>query len=333
MCATGFAGTASGTIGNSGGTDVAATHRSHLSTVRKLNRLYRPTAISFLLLLAVADDAIGLGIIAVAYPDPLHPTVWGNLLWIVPGMATAFVLRKLKVQSWLPYVIIGGAFCWWGLHSAHLHPALALVFIVPFLPGPGIDLGLYTETQQDAEGKFQHKKHSPLENFEHDLRSFVDCGLFFFALANAGVSFSGVGSLTWIVVAALVVGKLLGITLFSSGAKLVGFPLPEGMNFRHLVVTGVIAGLGLTVALFVSGQAFAEAATQDAAKMGALFSAGVGGLAFVLAWSLGIVQPDLGSIRRTWETAVRRPASPGIRAIVTGLPATSQPWGENASHK
>ena len=243
-------------------------------------------AISFLLLLAVADDAIGLGIIAFAYPDPAHPTEWVNALWIVPGMLVAFGLRRFKVTSWIPYVAIGGALCWWGLFSAHLHPALALVFVVPFIPGPNVDLGLYQEYSSKKARDEHH--NSPLEQFEHSTRAIVDYGLFFFAFANAGVSLAGVSGLTWIVLSSLIVGKTLGITLCSYAAEKVGFKLPAGMDVRHLVVTSVVAGLGLTVALFVSGQAFAAADVQGAAKMGALLSVLAGPLAFVVAIALGV---------------------------------------------
>lgn len=241
-------------------------------------------AISFLLLLAVADDAIGLGIIALAYPDPAHPTEWMNALWIVPGMFAAYTLRRLKVASWIPYVAIGGAICWWGLYSAHLHPALALVFVVPFIPGPMKDLGLYTDYSDEK----YDDHNSPLENFEHQTRLVVDFGLFFFAFANAGVPLQGVSTLTWIVLASLIAGKMIGITLFSWGAQLVGFALPTGMNVRHLLTASAIAGLGLTVALFVSGQAFTDASIQGAAKMGALLSVLVGPLAYFLALLLGV---------------------------------------------
>lgn len=250
-------------------------------------------AISFLLLLAVADDAIGLGIIAFAYPDPAHPTEWLNALWIVPGMLAAFTLRRFKVASWIPYVVIGGTLCWWGLFSAHLHPALALVFVVPFIPGPNVDLGLYVEYSSDEKRTAFH--NSPLELFEHSIRSYVDYGLFFFAFANAGVSLGGVSGLTWIVLASLILGKAVGITLSSYFADRAGFPLPTGMDIRHLVVASVIAGLGLTVALFVSGQAFTEAGVQGAAKMGALLSVLAGPIALALALALRIsnVQIDL----------------------------------------
>ena len=241
-------------------------------------------AVSFLLLLAVADDAIGLGIIAIAYPDPNHPTLWANAAWIVPGMLSALLMRRFRVMSWLPYVVVGGGLCWWGLYSAHLHPALALVFIVPFMPGPQSDHGLFLE---EADWNAQ-PSHSPLEQFEHSLKGFVDFGLFFFAFANAGVSLGGINELTWITLGALLIGKTLGITLFSGVAALCGCKLPDGMNLRHLIVAGLIAGIGLTVALFVSGQAFADPASQGPAKMGALLSIFGFAVAAVAARMLGI---------------------------------------------
>lgn len=241
------------------------------------------SAVSFLLLLAVADDAIGLGIIALGYPDPEHPTVWSNLVWLIPAMGIAFGLRLLKVKSWIPYIVVGGALSWWGLYTAHLHPALALVFIVPFLPGPKKDLGLFVESVDFGEQVNAHghlHEHSPLENFEHHMKLVIDFGLFFFALANAGVPFSEVNGLTWILLSALLVGKTVGIVGFSWLAVQLGFPLPAGMQMRHLLVTGLIAALGLTVALFVSEQAFVDATLRGAAKMGAVLSA----VAAVIAW-------------------------------------------------
>lgn len=260
-------------------------------------------AVSFLLLLAVADDAIGLGIIAIGYPDPLHPTQWGNLAWLLPGMGVAFALRLTKVHSWIPYIAIGGSFCWWGLYSAHLHPALALVFIVPFLPPPKRDLGLFQSEDYDSEDEAAAEAHaaahghahahSTLENFEHDLKTTVDFGLFFFAFANAGVPMSEVNGLTWILLSSLVLGKVVGIVGCSWVGIKMGFPLPEGMSMRHLFVTGLVAALGLTVALFVSTQAFTSPALQGAAKMGAVFSAGVALLAWILAEVLGVSENSL----------------------------------------
>ncbi len=243
-------------------------------------------AVSFLLLLAVADDAIGLGIIAFKYPN--DDPVWLNTAWIIPGMIVAYALRRGGVKNWVPYVMFGGALSWWGLYSAHLHPALALVPIVPFLPSGKKDIGMFEE-EADYD---PHHAHSPLENFEHNLKTFVDFGLFFFAFANAGVSLTGINELTWIVLFSLLIGKIIGITGFSwAGAKL-GFALPTGMGLKHLFVAGMVAAIGLTVALFVAGQAF-EGETQGSAKMGAMFSGGIAILAIIVGAMLKVKgKPD-----------------------------------------
>jgi NhaA family Na+:H+ antiporter len=250
-------------------------------------------AVNFLLLLAVADDAIGLGIIAIFYGDPNNPAAPEYLLYYtVPGMILAYFLRKKNVQAWVPYILFAGVLSWMGFISAHLHPALALVPIVPFLPGPSRDTGLFNpEDEADQEHHTGHVEHdhSPLHNFEHNLKLPVDLGLFFFAFANAGVELGSVNGVTWMILGALIVGKVLGITLFSAAGEKMGFPLPDGMGIKHLVVSAIVAGLGLTVALFVAGEAFpGDSIYQGPAKMGAVLSAGAGVLAIVVARVLGI---------------------------------------------
>ena len=94
--------------------------------------------------------------------------------------------------------------------------------------------------------------------------------------------------MTWIVLAALVVGKTLGIGLMALLGMKMGFPLPTGMNVRDLVMAGYVAALGLTVALFVAGAAYpVDLALQGEAKMGALFSGFVGISAVFLGKMLG----------------------------------------------
>lgn len=224
-------------------------------------------AVSYLLLLAVADDAVGLAIIAAFYPDPSLPVqpVWLSLTCL--GMLAAYGLRRLKVRSYWPAVLMGGALSWTGLHRAHLHPALALVFIVPFLPHKR------RETMRLFE--MDMADHSPLSQFEHEWKAVVDVGMFMFGLANAGVRFSSLGTATWLVLAALVFGKTLGISGFGLLACRLGFGLPRGMRSRDLLVAGIISGIGFTVALFVAGEAFTDPALQGAAKMGAMLSIAV----------------------------------------------------------
>ncbi len=241
-------------------------------------------AISFLLLLAVADDAIGLAIIAIFYGDPLHPTepVW--LLLILLGMAVAFGLRLGRVRLWPLYVFLAGPLAWIGLVKAHLHPALALVFIVPFLPGPTRDTGLFREEDEVDLGMADpmHAEHSPLHIFEEHMKAFVDFGLFFFAFANAGVALAEIGPMTWIILGSLVVGKTVGISALGLLARRLGFPLPDRMGIRELVMAAFIAALGLTVALFVCSAAFTDKSLLGQAKMGALFSGFVGLVAILI---------------------------------------------------
>ena len=253
-------------------------------------------AINFLLLLAVADDAIGLAIIAIFYGDPTVPPRPEFLLLIVAGMAIAYGMRRADIKSWIPYIAICGPLSWLGLSLAHLHPALALVFIVPFLPGPRRDIGLFTEEDEidhmgEPLAEDLHMEHSPLHQFEHQLKLFVDFGLFFFAFTNAGVVLESIGSMTWLILGSLVIGKTVGITLLGLLGKLMGFPLPNRMGVRELVMAGFVAALGLTVALFVAGAAFVDPILLGQAKMGALFSGFVGLAAILIGRTLGMHRP------------------------------------------
>jgi NhaA family Na+:H+ antiporter len=252
----------------------------------------RHPAVVYLLLLAVADDAIGLVIIAVFYGDPTLPAepIW--LVLTLVAMGVAFGLKRANVRRWEPYVVMAGPLAWSGLVLAHLHPALALAFVVPFIPGPARDTGLFEEHDEvDDVGilvtEVDHA-HSPLHLFEQQIKTFVDFGLLFFAFANAGVELADVGPLTWVVLVALVVGKTVGVGAFGLLAGAGGFDLPEGMTRRDLGMAGFIAALGLTVALFVAAEAYVDPALQGQAKMGALLSGGVGLLAVPVARMLGI---------------------------------------------
>ena len=249
-------------------------------------------AVNFLLLLAVADDAIGLVIIAVFYGDQMNPARPEFLGLVALGMVVAFAFRKFGVRNWMAYIFVAGPLAWAGLMLAHLHPALALVAIVPFLPGPKRDTGLFSESDEidvaQSKGVHLGHDHSPLHLFEHQLKLFVDIGLFFFAFANAGVQLAGIGPMTWIILASLVVGKTAGVAGFGLLGMRLGFPLPGGMTVRELTMAGFIAALGLTVALFVAAAAFTDPVMQGQAKMGALFSGFVGLAAILIGRALGM---------------------------------------------
>ena len=238
-------------------------------------------AISFLLLLAVADDGLGLGIIAIFYPDPAHPVAPEWLGLVGAAMLVAYGLRKRHVHSFWPYVA-AGCLSWAGLYLAHLHPALALVPVVPFMPNQGYDEGLFYEDENPG--------HDTLNHFEHFFKLPVDLGLFGFGLVNAGVEFSSMGNATWAVLVALLVGKTVGIFGFSMFAHAIGFKLPEGMTWQSLLCAGLTAALGLTVALFVAGVAFQDPTLQGASKMGALFSVVAAPMVLLLARVLRLKQ-------------------------------------------
>jgi len=221
-------------------------------------------AISFLLLLAVADDGIGLAIIAIFYPNPTLPV---EPLWLVltlGGVLVSYGLRKLRAGSYWPYVLLGGGLSWAGLFNAHLHPALALAFVIPFLP----------HRKKEREHLFEEDiaDRSTIARFEHEWKIIVDFGLLMFGLANAGVQFSRIGTPTWLVVSALLMGKTIGVFSLGIIAEKLGFPLPHKVRKKELFVVGIISGIGFTVALFVAGEAFIEPTLQGAAKMGAMLS-------------------------------------------------------------
>jgi NhaA family Na+:H+ antiporter len=239
-------------------------------------------AVSYLLLLAVADDGIGLAIIAIFYPDPTHPTQPAWLALVALAMGLAWILKRRGVLNPWAYVLVPGVLSWLGLAKAHLHPALALVPVVPFMPHALRDEGLFVESAGPDPVT------DTMRRFEHAVKQPVDFGMFGFGLVNAGVAFTSVGPATWAVFAALLVGKTLGVSTLATLGDRLGFPVPEGMTPKILVFAGLTAGLGLTVALFVAGAAFTDPTIQGAAKMGALFSVAAAPLAIAGGRLFGI---------------------------------------------
>src|SRR5262249_54247497 len=120
---------------------------------------------------------------------------------------------------------------------------------------------------------------SPLEYLESTLHPWVGFVIMpVFALANAGVplhiaSFTEPVALA--VAAGLVIGKPLGIVLFSWIAVRAGLAhLPSGVAWTALGGGGVLAGIGFTMALFVAGLAL-DGAALEAAKVGIIAGSAV----------------------------------------------------------
>ncbi len=238
-------------------------------------------AVRFLLLLAIADDAIGLVILAVFYPSAELAPLW-ILVSIGSGVGVYLLANWLPrrldrgkaarpASTWMrqkasfwPY-LLAGCISWYAFMRSGIHPALGLLAIVPAIPHAERAYGMFSAAET-------HLKDL-LNTIEHGLKHPVEIILFFFGLFNAGVQFSSMGEATWLVLAGLLIGKPLGIFIFGwIGARPLGFGLPEGMRSSDLFVLGCVAAIGFTVALFVASVAFPAGDVQDAAKMGALFS-------------------------------------------------------------
>ncbi len=258
----------------------------------------RHPAVKFLLLLAIADDAGGLAIIAIFYPQGEFLPEW-LLLSAGAALAAYLLFNRLpriidgddpdqritsfvrgRIHFW-PYAV-AGCLSWYGFQNAGLHPVLGLLPIIPAIPHADISFGIFSEAEQ-------HLNRDLLTKIEHALKFPVEIILLFFGLANAGVEFSAIGDATWLVLAGLFIGKPFGVWIFGEfAARTLRLGMPEGMDSRDMFVVGAIAGIGFTVALFVASVAFPPGATLDAAKMGALLSFGMAGISILLGRVLRI---------------------------------------------
>jgi Na+:H+ antiporter, NhaA family len=231
-------------------------------------------AIPFLLLLAIADDALGLILLALFYPSA-QVSVAAFAGWMIPALLAGAWLKRRRTRSFWPYVIVPGGLSWAAFFFGGLHPALALVPILVFMPHEGRDLGLF----EPAEATLP----DALNQFEHVWRVPVQIILLFFGLVNAGVTLGSAGPGTWVVLVALLVGKPLGIVLTSIGAVKAGLRTPGDLTVREILVIGVAAAVGFTVALFFATAAFPAGPVLEAVKLGALLSFVAAPLAIALS--------------------------------------------------
>ena len=256
-------------------------------------------AVRFLLLLAIADDAAGLIILAVFYPSGELAPEW--LLLSLGAVVLIYLLFNYlpvkmdqgkqsrpnstfireKLSFW-PYAV-AGALSWYGFQESGLHPALGLLPVIPAIPHADRAFGIFAESekyQQDLLNYIEHKLKYPVE--------FV---LFLFGFANAGVKFASIGSPTLLVLLGLLVGKPIGILFFGwLGASPFRFGMPQGMRIMDIAVVGFIAAIGFTVSLFIATVAFEPGPVQDAAKMGALLSLGAAVIAIGFARMIKVKQ-------------------------------------------
>ena len=245
----------------------------------------RHPAVPFLLLLAISADAIGLAAVAVVHPvGDGHPIAGLGLMILAVGGAAALRHRGVKNFWW--YLIGPGVVSWWALFVGGVHPALALVPIVPFFPHGLRDRGLMVEPAPQA--------HDTLTLFERWWRLPVEGVLLMFGLVNAGVPFHGLEEGTWAIpIAAL--GRPIGIVIAAGLAIAVGLHLPQRVGWRELLVVACTASIGLVFALFFATAVMPLGPMLLEMKMGALVTLAGGALAFVVALLLGVGRFARGS--------------------------------------
>ena len=285
----------------------------------------------FLLALAIIDDIIAVLIIAFFYSGGLDYSGFGVA---AVGLLMVIGLQKIGVGSAYAYVI-PGAITWLGILMTGAHPTLAGVILglmTPVVAMPMRErpleaitrftaelLGRAKEPEQDASALMDPLKQlrlaqrelvPPVVRVQGNLHAWVAYGIMpLFALANAGVSLSGIDLSApgpqWVMLAvavALVAGKPLGIVSISWLMVRLGWcVLPAGVNWRSIMLVGLLAGIGFTMSIFIANLAFNDPAALGAAKLGVL-SASVIAAALGLAWGVW-------GMRRNAATSGVSPAS------------------------
>jgi NhaA family Na+:H+ antiporter len=279
-----------------------------------LGRRVPSSLVVFLLTLAIVDDLGAIVVIAVFYTSGLS---FGWLAAGIACVLGAVVLNRADVRSTVPYILLA-MFCWLALHESGVHATLAAVafglvtpshaFLRPSHFGPRArDLVAQVEVAQAAEARphdddeeaseaqalndlitLSAESQPPLDRLEHQLLPWTTFVIIpIFALANAGVrvgwddltsAFSE--PVTLGVLFGLVVGKPVGIVLFSLIAVRLGIgKQPAGATWPQILGVGMLAGIGFTVALFVTELAFEPGALADQAKIGVLTASAIAGVA------------------------------------------------------
>jgi NhaA family Na+:H+ antiporter len=222
----------------------------------------RSVAVTFLLLLAISSDVIGLTVISRhRLVAEVHPAA---ALLIVAAFGASIVLRRSGVRSMWPYLTLSGPLMWLGCYRAGLHPALALLPIVPFFPRSARDLSTIARPNRGV-----HRTASHFESvFEYPIQGVA----FLFGLVNAGILLHGYDAGTWAVLTASLVGRPLGILVAVGIAVTAGLPLPRHIGWKALVVIALAVSVSLGFGLFFAAAVFPDGPLLIETKMGAILT-------------------------------------------------------------
>jgi NhaA family Na+:H+ antiporter len=268
----------------------------------------------FFTALAIADDLGAVLVIALFYSQDIHVAglvAAGIILLALIGLNLAGVRRPL------PYSLLGVGL-WLAFLESGLHPTIAgvlLAFTIPariqarpqaFMAQCIAVLGAADATSnlniasgtemRDISNRQQAAAHTleaiaeriqtPAQRLEHSVTPWATyLVLPLFALANAGVSLSGnvaqavTSPIGLGIIAGLVLGKPVGITLFSWLAiKISVAEMPARVTWLQLFSTACLAGIGFTMSLFIANSAFSSATMLSVAKISILTASLLAGI-------------------------------------------------------
>jgi NhaA family Na+:H+ antiporter len=233
-----------------------------------------PTSLKvFLAALAIADDIGAVLVIAFFYTE--------RISWISLGVGGVFFVALLAanragVRHLLIYAILGLGL-WVAFLQSGIHATVAGVLLAIAIPA----------RQRTASRAVLTSHESPMLRLEHALIPWNRYLIMpVFALANAGVALGGgaarsvVAPVSLGVIFGLVIGKPIGIVLFSwlaTRTRLAG--MLDGIGWRQIVGVGMLGGIGFTMSLFIANLAFGEAPALETAKVGILLASVVSGIA------------------------------------------------------
>lgn len=234
----------------------------------------------FLAALAIVDDLGAIVVIAVFYTEQIH---WLYLLWSALMVFVLVMLNFLNFKRHIFY-IIPGVLLWYFMHHSGIHATIAGVLLAFTIPTN------VSETEISPLEKLEQKLHLPVNFLVMPLFALVNTNITF----KAGMLEGLFSSLGYGVILGLVLGKVIGINLFSwVFIKLKISSLPDKSSWTQMVGTGMLAGIGFTMSIFIALLSFkGHPEIQDEAKFAIL-------VASIIAGSIGFLLLKISGKRTT----------------------------------
>ena len=230
-------------------------------------------AVHLLLLVTIGNDIAGLLLLGLAFP-----TSGLRLLWLLLPAGSVFAVwlvfarhahpdlterdHRRAFQLW-PYVL-AGLLSWIGTVQAGLPGALGLLPVIPIIPHADRAFGLFAEAEEFL--------HDPLNRLSHLLVKPIAVILFLFGLTRGGIDIGSLSPTTVTTLAALWVGKPLGLLLGAWVALMLGYRLPAGVKPVDLIQIALVTGIGFTVPVLALDRALPGGGMAEAARAGLALS-------------------------------------------------------------